>query len=226
MNIGRQKVPAGGAGHNRMPPAAPDEHETRETARQDKADATVRPFARRMAPALLRRLRLLYVRLRYRHIRFGAGCDVRRGFWVTLGERAIVSFGPRCILDRYLNVECHGTLAVGPGTIFGHNCTIGVRESVEIGRDCLIAEMVSIRDHDHRFSRTDVPVREQGMIVVPVRIGDNVWLGSKVTVTKGVTIGDNVIVGANAVVTTDIPPNVIAAGVPARVLGLRGKAVE
>lgn len=231
MNIGRESVPAGGAAHHGAPRAASDRRGTRgggphEGRAEKEADTRDRPLARRVAPALLRRARLFYARLWHRRIRFGAGCDVRRGFWVTLGERAIVSFGPRCILDRYLNVECHGTLTVGAGTIFGHHCTIGVQELVEIGQDCLIAEMVSIRDHDHRFSRTDIPVREQGMVVAPVRIGNNVWLGSKVTVTKGVTIGENAIVGANAVVTRDIPPNAIAAGVPARVLGLRGKPVE
>jgi acetyltransferase-like isoleucine patch superfamily enzyme len=231
MNIGKESVRAHDADDHRTPHASSDRRGTREAVHYEgrggnEADKNDRPLARRVAPALLRRVRLFYVRLRHRHIRFDAGCDVRRGFWVTLGQRAIVSFGPRCILDRYLNVECHGKLAVGAGTIFGHHCTIGVQELVEIGRDCLIAEMVSIRDHDHRFSRSDVPVREQGMVVAPVRIGDNVWLGSKVTVTKGVTIGDNAIVGANAVVTRDIPPNAIAAGVPARVLGLRGRAAE
>jgi acetyltransferase-like isoleucine patch superfamily enzyme len=59
--------------------------------------------------------------------------------------------------------------------------------------------------------------------VAPVRIGRNVWLGAKVTVSKGVAIGDNAIVGANAVVTHDIPPNAIAAGVPARIIRMRGE---
>jgi acetyltransferase-like isoleucine patch superfamily enzyme len=49
-------------------------------------------------------------------------------------------------------------------------------------------------------------------------IGNNVWIGAKATVTKGVTIGDNVVIGANSVVTRDIPPNSVAAGAPARVI--------
>ena len=49
-------------------------------------------------------------------------------------------------------------------------------------------------------------------------IGNNVWLGDKVTVLPGVKIGDNVIVGANSVVSKDIPDGVIAAGVPAKVI--------
>jgi acetyltransferase-like isoleucine patch superfamily enzyme len=129
-----------------------------------------------------------------------------------------VSFGTGCVLDNDLTVEVSGVLRVGERVIFGHHCTVAAVELVEIGDDCMLAEMVSIRDHDHAFRRTDLPYREQGHISAPVRIGRNVWLGAKVTVVKGVTIGDNVVVGANAVVTRNLPANVVAAGVPARVI--------
>ena len=52
----------------------------------------------------------------------------------------------------------------------------------------------------------------------PVTIGDNVWLGSNVVVCPGVTIGDNAVIGAGSVVTKDVPENVIAAGVPCKVI--------
>lgn len=52
----------------------------------------------------------------------------------------------------------------------------------------------------------------------PISIGDDVWIGGNVTVTGGVHIGNNVIIGAGAVVVSDIPDNVIAAGVPAKVI--------
>ncbi len=44
------------------------------------------------------------------------------------------------------------------------------------------------------------------------------WLGSHVVINPGVTIGDNSVIGAGSVVTKDIPPNVVAAGVPCRVI--------
>lgn len=52
----------------------------------------------------------------------------------------------------------------------------------------------------------------------PVTLGDNVWLGLRTIVCKGVTIGDNSVIGAGSVVTGDIPANVVAAGNPARVI--------
>ena len=123
-----------------------------------------------------------------------------------------------------MTIESHGDLVVGARTIFGHHCTLASKQEIIIGEDCLIAEMVSIRDHDHCFDRLDVPVREQGAVTAPICIGRNVWLASKVTVVKGVSIGDNAIVGANAVVTKDIPPNAIAVGIPAKVIRMRGDA--
>ena len=90
-----------------------------------------------------------------------------------------------------------------------------------IGENCLIAELVSIRDHDHAFLSTNIPIRDQGFTIKPVSIGKNVWIAAKASIVKGVTIGDNVIVGANAVVCHDIPANAIAVGVPARVIRMR-----
>jgi acetyltransferase-like isoleucine patch superfamily enzyme len=52
----------------------------------------------------------------------------------------------------------------------------------------------------------------------PVKIGDNVWLGARATVLKGVTIGDGAVVAAGALVTRDVPSRTVVAGVPARVI--------
>lgn len=180
------------------------------------------PAWQRLGPAIARRLRLAWMRLRFPHARFGAGCDIRPGFHLVLAPGARLVIGTRCILDRDMIIECRGNLEIGARTIFGHHCTLGVVDSLVIGPDCLIAEMVAIRDHDHRFDGPlDVPIREQGTASAPVRIGRNVWLAGKVTVLKGVTIGDNAVIGASAVVTKDIPANAVAVGIPARVIRSR-----
>ncbi len=152
---------------------------------------------------------------------FGPRCDVRAGARLLVARGAAVSFGAGCVLDRGFDLECRGRITVGPGTVFGHHCTLAADDRVEIGRDCLLAELVSVRDHDHAFDAVGTAIVRQGRVVAPVRIGDNVWLGSKVTVVKGVSIGDGSVVGAHAVVTRDIPPGSIALGVPARVVGRR-----
>jgi len=180
------------------------------------------PILMRVVGGLGRRIRLFGGRLRFPRARFGAACDIRSGLRLRLGPGASIDFGPRCVLDNDLTVESTGRIEVGARTIFGHHCTLAACESIEIGEDCLIAEMVSIRDHDHCFDRLDIPIRDQGAAVAPIKVGRNVWLGTKVTVTKGVCIGDNAVIGANAVVTRDIPANAVAVGIPARVVRIRG----
>jgi acetyltransferase-like isoleucine patch superfamily enzyme/glycosyltransferase involved in cell wall biosynthesis len=179
------------------------------------------PFFARAWRGMIQRGRLMWMKLCHRDVRFGRGCIVRPGLSISVQNNGSVEFGPGCVLDSNLTVECFGRLNIGANVIFGHHCTIGSRDLIQIGDDTLIAEMVSIRDHDHRFDRLDVPVREQGTVSDPVRIGRNVWIGCKATILKGVTIGENAIIGANAVVTRDIPANAIAVGVPARVIRYR-----
>jgi acetyltransferase-like isoleucine patch superfamily enzyme len=179
----------------------------------------VRGFVRRRAG-------LAWTRLRYPRIEFGDGCDVRRGTHFLVARGTTVRFGAGCVLDHGLVVESRGALEVGDRTVFGHHCTIASDQRVSIGRDCLLAEMVSIRDHDHAFDSTDVAIIDQGRSSAPVVIGDNVWIGAKATVTKGVTIGSNSVVGAHAVVTEDLPADCVAVGIPARVIRYRGVDVS
>jgi acetyltransferase-like isoleucine patch superfamily enzyme len=173
-----------------------------------------------------RRAGLVLARLRHPRVRFGSRCDVGRGARFLVARDAHVSFGPHCVLDHGLTLECRGRLEVGERTVFGHRCTLASDEAISIGRDCLIAEMVAIRDHDHAFSSSTTPIIEQGRATAPIRIGDNVWIGGKVTVTKGVTIGSNTVVGAHAVVTGDLPADCVAVGIPARVIRHRTRGSD
>ena len=175
-------------------------------------------FATHFLFGMGKRFRLILARLRHPRVCFGEKCDVRKRFVLRQNPAGRVEFGEACVLDNDLTIECLGSLSVGKRVIFGHHCTLAARDNISIGDDCMIAEMVSIRDHDHAFSSRGGVYREQGFVCAPVCIGKNVWLGGKVTVCKGVTIGNNSVIGANAVVTKDIPANCIAAGVPARII--------
>ncbi len=186
-----------------------------------RVQIAVTPLPYRLLPAMKRRIRLLLARLRYPRVQFDAGCDIGPGLFLKIGPAGAIKFGEKCVLDRFMTIETHGVLRVGARTIFGHHCTLSAIHSLEIGEDCLIADLVDIRDHDHNFERLDIPIRSQGATAAPVKIGNGVWLGAKVTVVRGVTIGDNAIIGANAVVTKDIPANAIAVGIPAKVVKYR-----
>ena len=85
----------------------------------------------------------------------------------------------------------------------------------------MIADSVSIRDTDHEFGDIDRNMIDQGITTQAIRIGDNVWIGYGVVITKGVNIGQGAILGANAVVTKDVPNNAIVGGVPAKIIRYR-----
>jgi len=111
-----------------------------------------------------------------------------------------------------LNIAPRARLTIGKGTYLNRGATVICHERVAIGERCKIAYDVLITDSDEH----EVP--GGGPMVAPVAIGDDVWLGARVLVLKGVTIGDGAIVGAGSVVTRDIPPWSIAAGQPAKVI--------
>lgn len=150
-----------------------------------------------------------------RNYLFGGSVSVDRGRF-TIG-----SFND---LGQGIDIEVTGNLTMGSRNFFNRNVKIVCFDKIEIGSDCLIADSVHMYDHDHRFNELGPLIREQGYVTKPIRIGNNVWIGAKATILKGVTIHDGAIIGANAVVTRDVPANMIVAGNPAVELKFRDKA--
>ena len=145
--------------------------------------------------------------------------------------RSLVIFGRNIHLGKYAQIICAGDNCVRftcwPGKqgsaeiVIGDYCLIapGVRisaaKSIRIGDNCMLAANVIISDSDwHGIYNRVRPFR----CTKPVTIENNVWLGERVIINKGVTIGENSVIGAGAIVTKDIPANSVAAGNPARVI--------
>lgn len=132
----------------------------------------------------------------------------------------------RCSLDRGVVLLCTGPprdgikLSIGQGTYINRHCFLDVIESVAIGRRVAIGPGCYITDHDHGSDPMRPPLA-QDMLAKPTQIGDDVWIGANVVVLKGVTIGQRTIIGAGSVVTKDLPADVVAVGVPAKVIRSR-----
>jgi acetyltransferase-like isoleucine patch superfamily enzyme len=108
---------------------------------------------------------------------------------------------------------------IGSGSFLNVGVMVAALELVEIGDHCMFANGCVVTDADHRYDDPARPVPWQGFTTKgPTRLGDNVWCGANVVITSGVTIGERCVIGANSVVTKDLPPQSIAAGVPAQVL--------
>ncbi len=154
--------------------------------------------------------------------------DVHTKGFVFLGRDVELSARAghgRIVLGRWVHLGDHtalraheGTLRIGDKCVFGQYTTVNAYLDIEVGAATLVADRVYIADFDHAMTDLDVPIKDQGIVKSPVRIGPDCWLGTKVTITRGVRIGRGAVIGANAVVTRDVPDHVVAAGVPARII--------
>lgn len=124
-----------------------------------------------------------------KHITFGKGSTFRKGFSIAIEEDGIIK--------------------IGKNVYFNNFCSINSLCSIEIGDDCIFGENVRVYDHNHKFSKKTEKIMKQGYSKGPIKIGSDCWIGSNVTILKGVNIGDNVIIGAGSIIDKDIPSNFI-----------------
>lgn len=102
-----------------------------------------------------------------------------------------------------------GNICIGKHCFFNRGCSLTSRILIEIGDDSIFGENVSIYDHNHRTEIGDGPFRTQGFDDEPVRIGNNVWIGSGSIILAGVSIGDNCVIAAGSVISKSVPSNSI-----------------
>jgi acetyltransferase-like isoleucine patch superfamily enzyme len=178
-------------------------------------------LAERLCMGLASRWRNVYWRAR--GVRVGGRCWLRS---VEIPRDHHNVSLDRCSLDRGVVVLCSGPasagvkLSVGEGAYVNRRTMLDAIESLTIGRHVAIGPGCYITDHDHGSDPSRPPL-EQPMVSRPTVIDDWAWLGANVVVLKGVTIGQRTVVGAGSVVTRSLPPDVIAAGVPCRVIRAR-----
>jgi acetyltransferase-like isoleucine patch superfamily enzyme len=145
------------------------------------------------------------------------------------GRPRITNLGRIEIGDRFLmfnqtvrsEMVAHpgGRIEIGHRVFLNYGASISAHQLVRIGDACQLGSYACLMDNDyHRVEDRSRPGDS-----APIILENNVWLGVRVVVLKGVRIGENTVVGAGSVVTRDIPPDVLAAGVPARVIRRFGK---
>lgn len=134
----------------------------------------------------------------------------------------------RALISRLFGREVDPSFRLFPPfyTDFGKNITVGRNVfinacchfqdhgGVTIGDGCQIGHAVVFATLNHGIAPEERPFTYPA----PITLGKNVWVGSNSTILQGVTIGDNSVIAAGAVVTRSIPANVVAGGVPAKVI--------
>ena len=136
---------------------------------------------------------------------------------IHLGKSAqIICASDHCVrFTSWPSKQADAEIVIGDYCLISPGVRISSAQSIRIGDNCMFAANVIISDSDwHGIYNRIRPFR----CTKPVVIENNVWLGERVIVMKGVTIGENSVVGAGSVVTKNIPLNTVAAGNPARVI--------
>ena len=159
---------------------------------------------------------------------------IGRVFYVCVCQWLPKSFSPakigqrklRALCGKMMLAKCGKNVNIERRAVFssrvelGDNSGIGIRAIIEgrcvIGKDVMMGRECIIYTKNHKFDDTTRSMRGQGFQEErPVVIGDDVWIGGRVSILPGVNIGSHSIVGAGAVVTKDVPEWAVVAGNPA-----------
>lgn len=159
------------------------------------------------------------------HTRINYPCSLSGGGQkqITIGKDTFIQ--AHCIFGCW---EKYGEKTFTPSITIGDNCNIGeynhltACNKIKIGNGMLTGRYVYIGDNAHgslSWEEAPIPPADRPLCSKgEIAIGNNVWIGDKVTILGGVTIGDNVIIGANSVVIHDVPSHCVVAGIPAKVV--------
>lgn len=126
------------------------------------------------------------------------------------------SCGENVSVQASFNCDNGKNIHVGENFLSNYNLTILDIAPVTMGHNVMIGPNVDIYTVNHPLN--PIGRRKYLAQAKPVKIGNDVWIGGKVTITPGVTIGNNVVVAAGAVVVDDVPDNSLVGGVPAKVI--------
>lgn len=134
----------------------------------------------------------------------------------TILRKLLKSVGKGVHFEPVFRCEFGCNISIGDHFYANFDCVMLDGGGIRIGDHVLFGPRVGIYTSNHAI---DASERAAGLCYAkPVSIGNHVWVGGGVQINQGVAIGDNTIIGSGSVVTKDIPANVIAAGVPCRVI--------
>ena len=129
---------------------------------------------------------------------------------VKVGEGTVI--GPYSIID--------GNISIGKNTFVNFNCVFIDNNKIKIGSNVLIGPGVHFYTPSHPVKSKE-RVKSDGQYItnaLPIKVGNNVWIGGNSSICQGVKIGSNTTIGANSLVLSDIPDGLLAYGNPCKVI--------
>jgi acetyltransferase-like isoleucine patch superfamily enzyme len=156
----------------------------------------------------------LHVIFKNPNVHVGEGVTIEEYFSADLptGDFSI-ELAPYVYFKKYCHIMvlAKAKLSIGANVFFNNYCSINCLDKISIGENTQFGEGVKLYDHNHTFGYDNgvFSVARDKFTTSPIIIGKNCWIGSNVTILKGVTIGDNVIIGANSLIYKSVPANTV-----------------
>ena len=131
-------------------------------------------------------------------------------------KKLLKKIGKGVHFEPTLRCEFGFNITIGDNFYANFDCIMLDGGKIDIGNNVLFGPRVGIYTSNHAIDALERVAG--GCYAKPVKIGNNVWIGAGVSINQGVTIGDNTVIGSGSVITNNIPANVVAAGVPCKVI--------
>ena len=187
------------------------------------------------------RIVLAAYRLRYPRVQFGRGMMIRGKLMIR--GRGKVTFGDYVSIHGTLTIESAGEVVIGersgfacyrqqtnhldarrpsarivtgPNSLF-NGAHVAAWTTIEFQKQCIVSDAL-IEDSDYHsieINRWDPAAEVKSF---PIFVGENVWIGSRAAVLKGVTIGKNSVIGLGTVVRKSVPENCVVIGNPQQIV--------
>ena len=142
--------------------------------------------------------------------RYHTMSEIQELFSLLIGKPVDKTFG----MFPPFYTDCGKNITIGKNVFINMGCKFQDQGGITIGDEALIGHNVVMATLNHDFD----PEKRASMISAPIKIGKRVWVGANAIILGGVIIGDNSIIAAGSIVKSDVPPNTIVAGIPARVI--------
>lgn len=160
-----------------------------------------------------------------KNIQFGKNVTIDKNCILDGYSEEKITFGDGVKIGAYSSLSSTSHMSkYGKGLKMGNNSAVGqftefgASGGIEIGNDVIMGSYVSFHSENHNFDDPSKLIREQGVTSKSIKIGNNIWVGAKVTFLDGCQVGDNSVVAAGAVVNGVYPPNSVIGGIPAKII--------
>ncbi|MBZ0254384.1 MAG: acyltransferase, partial [Candidatus Methylomirabilis sp.] len=149
----------------------------------------------------------------------GDGVLIDRRVSMLFGDGADVFIDDRCEFRQESILKFNGKFRMEGPSGFAQRCVVHNTHDISIGRYVVITEYTSLTDFIYTVASSNEKANwyyDGEKQFGAIRIGNNVWIGGRCTIAKGVTIGEGAMIAANSLITKDVKPHHMAVGVPAR----------